>query len=450
MSNYKWGKLMNKITAIYTRVSSNEQAAEGYGLDSQEEKCRAYASIVLGVKEEDIKLYVDDGYSAKDIKRPMLLNMMEEVREGMIERIIIYKLDRLSRSVVDTYALLKELMDLECGLISVIDQLDISTANGRLVIGVLSIIAQWEREVVSERMRAAREVMIAKGIYPYGMPPFGWKRGDDKKLEIDEKKAFLVNLMGDMLIEGMCLSEIRDKMKIDYGLSVSKDMVGKYLRQEANIGIFRRDDVAYTNIIPPIMSVKKYDKIQEYLKFREHHSPNKKAYIFHSLMYCKDCNVRMRNVSTVKTINKRTKHIYYYYACPQCGNRISQNKIKKPLLLSIFMEGESDRINYQINLLKKDMQKIKRKEESLLKDFVEESSESISQDIFKKLTKDLMSKKALINNELKFLKLRDPELLEEADTLVQYEIVHKLIKKIYIHEDTVINIVYKKKYIYCL
>lgn len=433
---------MNKITAIYTRVSSNEQAAEGYGLDSQEEKCRVYSSVVLGIKPENIELFVDDGYSAKNLKRPMLTAMLKQVREGRIERIIIYKLDRLTRNVVDTYALLKELVDLNCGLISVIDQLDISTANGRLVIGVLAIIAQWEREVNAERMRAAREVMVEKGIYPYGLPPYGWKKNDEKQLIVDENKAYLINLMGDMLIDGMCLSEIRRKMNEEYGLYFSKDIITKYLKQEANIGIFKREGKTYTNIIPPIMSVEKYDEIQEYLKYREHHAPNKLAYTFHSLVYCAECDVRMKMVSTVKKLSTGEKRIYYYYQCPNCGKRISQNKIKKPILLSLFMEAESERINTQIKSLKENLTKTEKKEQKLLNDYLEGT---LTHDIFKKAMKDIKDKKKLYNTKLEYLKLKDPELLEESDTRIQYDIVHSMIKKILIRDDIIANIEYKKK-----
>lgn len=433
---------MNKITAIYTRVSSNEQAAEGYGLDSQEEQCRAYANLVLRIHQEDIKLFVDDGYSAKNLKRPRLNQMLSMARAGEIERIIIYKLDRLSRSVVDMYTLLKELLDINCGLISVLDQLDISTANGRLVIGVLSIIAQWEREVISERTRAALEVMVKKGIYPYGLPPYGWKKNDNKQLIVDESKAALINTMADMLIDGASLTEIRTIMNREYGQSYSKDIITKYLKQEANIGVFKRDGIIYYDIIPPIMSVEKYNEIQKYLQYREHRAPDKTVYTFHSLVYCDDCKVKMNMTCTVKKLNTRDHQIYYYYMCPKCGHMVNQAKIKRTIFLSIFMESESYRITSQSKILKKELERIKKKEQSISYDYLEGS---IPNDVFKKLIKEISEKKASITASIKCLKLKDPEFLNNSDKVVQYELVHNMVKKIYIHDHKVVNIEYKEK-----
>lgn len=433
---------MKKITAIYTRVSSNEQATEGYGLDSQEEQCRAYANLVLRINQENIELFVDDGYSAKNLKRPRLNQMLNMARDGEIERIIIYKLDRLSRNVVDMYTLLKELLDINCGLVSVLDQLDISTANGRLVVGVLSIIAQWEREVISERTRAALDVMVHKGIYPYGLPPYGWKKDDNKKLIVDESKAALINLMGDMLIDGANLTDIRIRMKMEYDLSYSKDQLTKYLKQEANIGIFKRDGIIYHNIIPPIMSAEKYNEIQKYMHYYEHHAPNKLAYTFHSLVYCDDCKTKMDMKCTVKKLNTREQQVYYYYFCPKCRQRVNQDKIKRNVFLSIFMESESNRITSQNKILNNELARIKTKEQDILRDYMDGI---LSNDVFKEIMKEISDKKSSIKAQKKCLKFKDPDYLNNSDTVVQFELVHGMVKKIYIRDHDVVYIEYKEK-----
>ena len=127
--------------AIYVRVSSRENAMNGYGLDAQETKCRQYVDL-YDLNKDSIVLFKDKGISGKSLNRPEMKKLLYEVKNNRIEMIIVYKLDRLTRSVMDTYKLLYELQKYDCQLIAVMDRLDVNSANGRMIVGLLAVFAQ--------------------------------------------------------------------------------------------------------------------------------------------------------------------------------------------------------------------------------------------------------------------------------------------------------------------
>lgn len=167
----------------YVRVSTDEQASSGLGLDAQERSIRAYADL-YGLRL--IAIERDEGYSGKDLRRPGLANALGAVSRGEAAGLVFAKLDRLTRSVRD----LAEMLDLclKRGIVlhSVSERLDTSSAAGRMLVGILGTIAQWERESTAERTRAALAEVKARGI-PLGECPFGvrWKRDEAGELVRD-------------------------------------------------------------------------------------------------------------------------------------------------------------------------------------------------------------------------------------------------------------------------
>ena len=145
--------------AVYCRVSSREQALYGYGIDAQKSKIDAYLSL-FDVEVEEVNYYIDEGISAKNLNRPEVKRLIKDVKEDKVDAIYIYKLDRLSRSVIDIYNMIEMLIDHKCNLVAVMDNIDINSANGRLFVGILAIIAQWERETIIERTNDGLEEMV--------------------------------------------------------------------------------------------------------------------------------------------------------------------------------------------------------------------------------------------------------------------------------------------------
>jgi DNA invertase Pin-like site-specific DNA recombinase len=159
----------------YVRVSTEDQASNGVSLEAQRKKLEAY--VELYDSGELVDLVIDEGQSAKTLKRPGLQRALAMLETGKADGILIVKLDRLTRSVRD----LGELLDRYFGegkfaLLSVADHIDTRTAGGRLVLNVLTSVAQWEREAIGERTKAALEhLRDAEGV-ALGGEALGWTR----------------------------------------------------------------------------------------------------------------------------------------------------------------------------------------------------------------------------------------------------------------------------------
>jgi site-specific DNA recombinase len=160
---------LTRNVVIYTRVSTQKQADDGVSLDMQAERLRAYASLYnLKIVAE----FVDDGYSGKDLDRPGLRAALATDHD-----LIVYKLDRLTRSVRDLGQLVEEHFR-DRALISLSEQIDTRSATGRMILNIIATVAQWEREQLVERVTAAKAYQKTRGEYLGGQPPFGWKNSD--------------------------------------------------------------------------------------------------------------------------------------------------------------------------------------------------------------------------------------------------------------------------------
>lgn len=158
---------------IYVRVSTEEQAKHGFSIAAQIEKLEAYCvSQGWEIVEEP---YIDDGYSAKDLNRPYFQAMVERIQQGGIDVLLVYKLDRLTRSVPDLHTILAELEQYECKFKSATEVYDTTNAMGRLFITLVAAIAQWERENTAERVRFGMEKKVKLGHWKGGTPPSATK-----------------------------------------------------------------------------------------------------------------------------------------------------------------------------------------------------------------------------------------------------------------------------------
>src|SRR6187397_168919 len=179
--------------AIYTRVSTDQGLEQDFNsLDAQYDASQAYIRsqahagwILLRGK------YDDGGFSGGDTERPALQRLLEDVRDGKVDVIVVYKVDRLTRSLAD-FAKLVELFDRhKVSFVSVTQQFNTTTSMGRLTLNVLLSFAQFEREVTSERIRDKVAASKRKGLWVGGMVPLGYELKDGKLL-IVEKEAELV------------------------------------------------------------------------------------------------------------------------------------------------------------------------------------------------------------------------------------------------------------------
>ena len=199
-----------KNAGIYIRVSTDDQARAGFSLPEQKEKLLSLCEF----KGYNVfKVYEDAGISAKDMEhRPQFQEMLSDVKNGKINYIVAYKLDRVTRSVRDLEELINILEKYNCYLVCDRDDVNTSTANGRFFVRMLTVLSQLEIEIVSERTKFGLNGAIKSGHIP-GQRPFGYKSADDKTMIIDNTTRPYVEKIFDMYLEGKSFQQIANYFK---------------------------------------------------------------------------------------------------------------------------------------------------------------------------------------------------------------------------------------------
>lgn len=195
----------------YIRVSTQDQSESGLSLKHQESKIRAF-SEAMDIDLVEIK--TDSGFSAKSLNRPAMQEIINLIKGKQIEAIIILKLDRLTRSVKDLGALVELFEKNGVALVSVQDSINTNTAAGRLVLNVLGSVAQWEREAIGERTKAALQVKKSQGQRA-GEIPFGWNLSEDSvTLSINPEEQAALSLMRELRASGVSYRRIAQELEI--------------------------------------------------------------------------------------------------------------------------------------------------------------------------------------------------------------------------------------------
>ncbi len=189
-------------TGIYVRVSTEEQAKEGYSIRAQEEKLRAYATL----KDWHIySVYADEGISGKDIDgRPGIRQLIADVTSGKVNNVLVYKIDRLTRSTKNLIELVELFNQQQCAFNSLQESIDTSSATGRMFLKIVGIFAEFERENLAERVRFGLERKAKEGyVLCNYSPSFGYVRENGNKVqEIDESEAAIVRRIFDLYLNG--------------------------------------------------------------------------------------------------------------------------------------------------------------------------------------------------------------------------------------------------------
>ena len=179
-----------KRSAIYARVSSEEQALEGTSIDLQVEKGHGYA----GLRDwGEVSEYVDAGYSGGNDNRPQLQRLMQDVEADRVDVVIVWKLDRFFRNLRLLLEYKERLDEAKVAFVSVSESVDTSSQAGRLLFNILGSIAEWERESITERTKEGRRRRFAEGKWAAGKPPYGYRYNPETKgLDIREDEARVV------------------------------------------------------------------------------------------------------------------------------------------------------------------------------------------------------------------------------------------------------------------
>ncbi|MFZ5823893.1 MAG: recombinase family protein [Bacillota bacterium] len=313
------------IARAYIRVSTDEQAQSGYSLMAQRERLESFARSQGWTLA---KVYEDDGYSAKDMNRPALQEMLNDAQPG--EVILAYRLDRLTRSVLDLYELMKVFEKEGVLFKSATEEFNTTTPHGRLMITLVAVLAQWERETIAERVKMGRQKKASTGEWPGGPIPFGYKAESGRvkagrqliRLAPDPERAHLVREMFDRYLAGTGVRGLvlwlNDEVRVRAvnGGPWRTNAVSKILTNPVYCG----DIVHGRRIAGPVTRVEGnheaivpreiFEAVQSMFERRKAMPPRQAtgAYPLAGVARCGECG---GSISTLL----RTKEGHYYYRC---------------------------------------------------------------------------------------------------------------------------------------
>ena len=257
--------------AVYTRKSSEEGLdMEFNSLDAQRESCESYVASQkaegwVAVNER----YDDGGFSGGNLDRPALKRLLADIEEGLVDVIVVYKIDRLSRSLMD-FAKLVEVFDRKgVTFVSVTQSFNTTTSMGRLTLNVLLSFAQFEREVIGERIRDKFAASRKKGMWMGGFVPLGY-RVENRKLVIHESEAATVRMIFERFVKvGSATVLARDLVKENVrsrsGRLVDKGFLYKLLNNRVYIGQAMHKGTSYPGEHEAIISRSLWDKVHSIL-----------------------------------------------------------------------------------------------------------------------------------------------------------------------------------------
>ena len=284
------------MIALYARVSTQEQAQHGCSISEQLERMEKYCEAMRWKKT---KQYADPGFSGAKLERPALQRLIEDVKAGRIQRVVVYKLDRLSRSQKDTLCLIEDTF-LAHGVefVSICENFDTSTPFGRAMIGILAVFAQLEREQIKERMTMGREAMLKSGRYICRKPPFGYAWSDDHRLMVPkDDEAAVVRMIYQDFASGARYYAIYMKLR-EIGFPMSDTSVRDVLTRRAYIGEIEYSGKIYQGAHEPIIDRDLFDRVQSIVArnavaFKEYNArPGHATSILGGLLVCGKCGYK--------------------------------------------------------------------------------------------------------------------------------------------------------------
>ena len=440
------------IVGLYPRVSTEDQSRYGHSMEEQEDRLIKLCNY----KDYEIyKVYREAGVSAKNTNRPEFTKMIEDMKQGKINKIVVYKLDRLTRSIKDLEEICKLLEEYNCSLESISEDINTSTANGKFFIRMLTILAQLEIERTSERT-AFGLVGAAKKGHICSQTPLGYSR-KEKKLIINDVESEVIKRIFDMYLKGNSVNSIVKTFNeenllnriwatttLDKILS-NKLYTGDYeygkRSKSGNVQIFE-------NVVPAIIDKASFALVQKQKEKNLKNYKRKVDYIFMQSIICPKCNKIMGGCSSKSKSGR--KHLYYKCAC--CNKRVSEQKIEKPLLLFLndmldyfliidntFKPFLNNNTKIEINKYNKMINDLNIKEKRIKKAFVDGILEST--DLKEELDEIIRERKTFESkiNELTTIKNNEDNKLDLKTIFNLKEIEKQKIKSDYFKKNGLWN-----------
>jgi site-specific DNA recombinase len=191
--------------AIYIRWSTDDQG-DGTTLEVQQEACELFIRSQGWTVRKDL-IYVDDGYSGGNLKRPAITALRKVIKDDRVDCVVVFKLDRLSRSVVDTVNLVLEEWEGRCYFKSAREPIDTASPAGKMFFYLLASYAEWERNVIRERTAGGRQQRASQGHWACGPTPYGYRSDEHKRLVVEESEAAVVRAIFESYLKGSTIGD---------------------------------------------------------------------------------------------------------------------------------------------------------------------------------------------------------------------------------------------------
>ena len=348
--------------AIYTRKSTEHGLEQEFNpLQNQEESCKAYIASQSFNGWQYYKTYSDAAISGGTMERPALKQMLDDIAHGLVNTVVVYKVDRLSRSILDFHNMMKYFEKYNANFVSITQSFDTSTSMGKLTLNMLLSFAQFEREVSSERVRDKIRASKAKGLWMGGAPRLGYDLVN-KKLVVNPTEAAQIRHLFEKYLELQSVNDLTDyakqtgilgkrwetaKRKMRGGNPISKMSMHRILRDKVYIGqIENKKEGTFTKgEHEPIISTELFNRVQVALA----NNSNNKSPSTHAPNILTG---KLFNHNGVKFINQRTsgkgKKTAYYYATK--GFYLTAARVDEIAIKTITDFLNSDMSNLHINL----------------------------------------------------------------------------------------------------
>lgn len=317
----------------YCRVSSDEQAAHGISIDAQRDILNGYAAM----SQSSIRIYEDAGFSGKNTNRPALQQLLSDVRAGGVSSVVVWKLDRLSRSLRDTLTMIEDLfLPFGVSLVSVTESIDTSTPSGRMMLNLLASFAQLEREQDSDRVVMSHKHLARECKYLGGHIPLGYCVDDEKIYHLDPATSPIARRVFDLYLSRSGYTSILSWLNSDECFPLTgkrrpftKQDLNYMLRNEFYAGTYVRrigadkrhrvtspETIRIPGGVPAILSQDEWQRVCDLRDQNRSAAASYRAkniYPLSGLVYCSVCGHLMKITHGGKT---RSGQIERYYTCP--------------------------------------------------------------------------------------------------------------------------------------
>ena len=320
---------VKKVCGLYMRVSTEDQAREGFSLPEQKERLEAYCKFKGFVIKD---YYTDAGISAKTGNyRPEFERLKEDIKSKKINTIIALKQDRITRSIFDWEELMRFLEENDAYLDCVNDDINTTNANGKMVSRILMSVSQQEIERTSERTKVGLAGAIKQGHIPH-QAPLGYKH-ENKKLVIDHLTKDVVIRIFELYHKGMSYQKISTLFNKEQVLGKTNwrdSSIVAILENEIYKGDFvhgkrTKHPTYYENVVEPIVSKEMWEECQVQKKKNSKSYQRTLTYLFLQKLRCPKCN----RILGGKATQKKNGNIYYYYYCHDCKINFKESLVEE-------------------------------------------------------------------------------------------------------------------------